>query len=93
MKIISLKKPLQIGLCNKAIKHTYGGALSRLKWERKCPPDLEHRQVKYKNNVIECNHGKLKRIIRATLGFKSMKTAMPHASIQMALNTDDVQTK
>ena len=46
-----------------------------------------------KNNVIECNHGKLKRIIRATLGFKSMKTAMPHASIQMALNTDDVQTK
>ena len=54
---------------------TYGGALSRLKREGKCPPDLEHRQVKYKNNVIECDHGKLKRIIRATLGFKSMKTA------------------
>ena len=54
---------------------TYGGALSRLKQERKCPPDLEHRQVKYKNNVIECDYSKLKRIIRATLGFKSMKTA------------------
>ncbi|HFQ8834539.1 TPA: IS6-like element IS1006 family transposase [Escherichia coli] len=54
---------------------TYGRALSRLKWEGKCPPDLEHRQIKYKNNVIECDHGKLKRIIRATLGFKSMKTA------------------
>ncbi|WP_262102038.1 transposase, partial [Acinetobacter baumannii] len=27
------------------------------------------------NNVIECDHGKLKRIIGATLGFKSMKTA------------------
>ncbi|MCE1390546.1 MULTISPECIES: transposase, partial [Enterobacteriaceae] len=26
-------------------------------------------------NVIECDHGKLKRIIGATLGFKSMKTA------------------
>ncbi|HFV5581328.1 TPA: fimbria/pilus outer membrane usher protein, partial [Escherichia coli] len=26
-------------------------------------------------NVIECDHGKLKRIINATLGFKSMKTA------------------
>ncbi|EGE1583375.1 hypothetical protein DMN43_23910 [Escherichia coli] len=25
--------------------------------------------------VIECDHGKLKRIIGATLGFKSMKTA------------------
>ncbi|MDZ0247116.1 transposase, partial [Klebsiella pneumoniae] len=28
-----------------------------------------------RNNVIECDHGKLKRIIGATLGFKSMKTA------------------
>ncbi|NKG86392.1 DDE domain-containing protein, partial [Salmonella enterica subsp. enterica serovar Infantis] len=26
-------------------------------------------------DVIECDHGKLKRIIGATLGFKSMKTA------------------
>ncbi|WP_155517731.1 DDE-type integrase/transposase/recombinase, partial [Acinetobacter pittii] len=55
--------------------HTYGRALSRLKHEGKCPEDLEHRQIKYKNNVIECDHGKLKRIIKATLGFKSMKTA------------------
>ncbi|MHA6528166.1 DDE-type integrase/transposase/recombinase [Corynebacterium pyruviciproducens] len=37
--------------------------------------DVEHRQIKYRNNVIECDHGKLKRIIGATLGFKSMKTA------------------
>jgi len=54
---------------------TYGRALSPLKWEGKCPSDLEHRQIKYKNNVIECDHGKLKQIIRVTLGFKSMKTA------------------
>ena len=54
---------------------TYGHALLRLKREGKCPVDIEHRQIKYKNNVIECDHGKLKRIIRATLGFKSMKTA------------------
>ncbi|MGR4475033.1 transposase [Escherichia coli] len=32
-------------------------------------------RLKYRNNVIECDHGKLKRIIGATLGFKSMKTA------------------
>ncbi|KJV40284.1 transposase [Acinetobacter brisouii] len=25
--------------------------------------------------MIECDHGKLKRIIKATLGFKSIKTA------------------
>ena len=50
-------------------------ALALLKREGRCLPDVEHRQIKYRNNVIECEHGKLKRIISATLGFKSMKTA------------------
>ncbi|WP_259281509.1 transposase, partial [Escherichia coli] len=50
-------------------------ALALLKREGRCPSDVEHRQIKYRNNVIECDHGKLKRIIGATLGFKSMKTA------------------
>lgn len=53
----------------------YGRALAWLKREGRCPPDVEHRQIKYLNNVNECDHGKLKRIINATLGFKSMKTA------------------
>ena len=38
-------------------------------------PDAERRQIKYRNNFIECDHSKLKRIISATLGFKSMNTA------------------
>ncbi|KJI77469.1 transposase [Enterobacter hormaechei] len=46
-----------------------------LKREGRCPSYVEHRQITYRNNVIECDHGKLKRIIGATLGFKSMKTA------------------
>ncbi|WP_231877631.1 DDE-type integrase/transposase/recombinase [Erwinia sp. ErVv1] len=54
---------------------TYGRALALLKREGRCPPDVEHRQIKYRNNVIECDRGKLKRIISAMLGFKSMKTA------------------
>lgn len=54
---------------------TYGRALSLLKQEGRCPPDVEHRQIKYLNNIIECDHCKLKTIISATLGFKSMKTA------------------
>lgn len=54
---------------------TYGRVLALLKQEGLYPPDVEHRQIKYRNNVIECDHGKLKRIIGATLGFKSMKTA------------------
>ncbi|WP_311193941.1 IS6 family transposase [Escherichia coli] len=53
----------------------YGRALVLLKREGRCPSDVEHRQIKYRNNVIECDHVKLKRIIGATLGFKSMKTA------------------
>jgi transposase, IS6 family len=31
--------------------------------------------VKYLNNHLECDHGKLKRLIQPTLGFQSMKTA------------------
>ena len=54
----------------------YGKAISELKLAGKCPPDLEHRQVKYLNNIIESDHGKLKRLIHPTLGFKSMKTAL-----------------
>lgn len=55
--------------------HIYGRALVLLKSEGRCPPDVEHRHIKYRNNVIECDHGKLKRIIGATLRFKPMKTA------------------
>jgi len=36
---------------------------------------VEHRQVKYLNNIIESDRGKLKRLINPTSGFKSMKTA------------------
>ncbi len=53
----------------------YGTAIAELKKTGKCPPDTQHRQVKYLNNVIEADHGKLKRLIKPTLGFKSMKTA------------------
>jgi IS6 family transposase len=54
---------------------TYAKAILELKAEGKCHEDLEHRQVKYLNNIIESDHGKLKRLIKPTLGFKSMKTA------------------
>ncbi len=54
---------------------TYAGALIQLKRESKCPTYVTQRQVKYLNNVIECDHGKLKRIINPMLGFKTMKTA------------------
>jgi DDE domain len=34
-----------------------------------------HRQVKYLNNIVEADHGKLKKLIRPTRGFETMKTA------------------
>ena len=57
------------------IRISYGKAINALKAEDKCQPELEHRQIKYLNNIIESDHGKLKRLIKPTLGFKSMKTA------------------
>lgn len=75
-KILNNVKGWQIPrLINPHKAPTYGRALALLKREGRRPPDVEHRQIKYRNNVIECDHGKLKLIISAILGFKSMKTA------------------
>ena len=54
---------------------TYAAALAELKKEGKCPQETLHRQVKYLNNVIEADHGKLKQLIRPVRGFKTLKTA------------------
>ena len=54
---------------------TYAGAIAELKAEGKCPQDTRHRQVKYLNNVVEADHGKLKLLIRPVRGFKTLKTA------------------
>ncbi|NRA86822.1 MAG: DDE-type integrase/transposase/recombinase, partial [Rhizobiales bacterium] len=47
----------------------------RLKKEGECSSNLYHRRVKYMNNRIEADHGKLKRLINPVRGFKSLKTA------------------
>lgn len=54
---------------------TYGLAITALKKEGKLPPEAAYRQVKYLNNVIEADHGKLKQWIQPVRGFKSLKTA------------------
>ena len=54
---------------------TYAAALAELKREGRCPKETQHRQVKYLNNVIEADHGKLKQLIRPVRGFKTLKTA------------------
>jgi len=54
---------------------TYGIAIAQWKAEGKCPGDLVHRRVKYLNNVVKAAHGKLKQLIRAARGFRTLKTA------------------
>lgn len=54
---------------------SYGVAIAELKAEGKLPPDTEHRQAKFLNNVVEADHGKLKQLIRPVRGFKSLRTA------------------
>ena len=54
---------------------TYAAAIAELKAEGKCRTETRHRQVKYLNNVIEADHGKLKLLIRPVRGFKTLKTA------------------
>ncbi|WP_417729129.1 IS6 family transposase [Roseovarius sp.] len=54
---------------------TYAAALAELKQEGKYPKDVLHRQVKYPNNVVEADHGKLKQRIKPVRGFKTMKSA------------------
>ena len=54
---------------------TYRAAMAALKEEGTCPPTTGQRQVKYLNNIVEADHGKLKPLINPTLGFQSLRTA------------------
>lgn len=71
----------------KGAKRFFGKAFHGLKdWEKlavintdkadgKCPKEIVHRQVKYLNNGVEADRGKLKQSIRFVGGFKTLKTA------------------
>lgn len=50
----------------------FGVAINKLKLEGKLLDDVVHRQVKYLNNRLESDHGKLKRLIHPARGFQLM---------------------
>jgi transposase-like protein len=54
---------------------SYPKAIRRLQNEGLPSKDVEHRTSKYLNNIIEADHGALKRMIHPTRGFQTMKTA------------------
>jgi transposase-like protein len=57
---------------------SYPKAIRRLQSEGLLPKNVEHRTSKYLNNIIEADHGALKRMIRPVRGFQRMKTASRH---------------
>jgi len=54
---------------------SYPKAILRLQNEGLLPNDVVHRTSKYLNNILEADHGALKRVIRPTSGFHTMKPA------------------
>ncbi len=54
---------------------SYPKAIGRLQNEGLLPKEVVHRTSKYLNDIIEADHGALKRVIRPTRGFQRMKTA------------------
>ena len=71
----SIKSWLYPSTINTDKASAYSAAITELKAEGKCPPDILHRQVKYLNNMIEADYGKIKPLINPVRGFKSMKMA------------------
>ncbi len=54
---------------------SYPKAILRLQNEGLLPKDVVHRTSKYLNNILEADHGALKRVIHPARGFQTMKTA------------------
>jgi IS6 family transposase len=54
----------------------YPPAVNELKNDRILPQNVNLRQIKYFNNIVEQDHRSIKRIVRPMLGFQSISTAI-----------------
>ncbi len=54
---------------------TYPPAIDELKNEKNLFKNVEIRQVRYLNNIIEQDHRSIKRIVNPILGFQSFQSA------------------
>ncbi|STX55777.1 transposase [Legionella beliardensis] len=75
-KLINNNPTCDINVINTDKNPAYNQAIKELKQEGNLAPNVNHLQIKYRNNRLESDHGKLKRLINPTLGFQSMKTAL-----------------
>jgi IS6 family transposase len=55
---------------------SYPRAIHRLQCEGKLPADTKHQTCKYLNNIIEADHGALKRVIRRSMTVKRTTLAV-----------------
>jgi transposase, IS6 family len=74
-KLINHNPTDDISVINTDKNPAYGRSINELKQEGHLAPHIKHLQIKYRNNRLEADHGKLKRLINPTRGFQSMKTA------------------
>lgn len=82
-KLIKQNKSCSPSVINIDKNPTYNQAINELKQQGLLSEKVKHLQVKYRNNHLESDHGKLKRVINPARGFQSMKTA--YASINMEI--------
>ena len=74
-KLINNNPTCDVSVINTDKNPTYNQAIKELKQEGILSPHVNHLQIKYRNNRLEADHGKLKRLINPARGFQSMKTA------------------
>ncbi|HHX7304976.1 TPA: IS6 family transposase, partial [Legionella anisa] len=74
-KLIRSNPTCDVSIINTDKNPAYGQAIKELKQEGSLASDVSHLQIKYRNNRLEADHGKLKRLINPVRGFQSMKTA------------------
>ena len=64
----------------------YPVAMDKLKSDETMAEDIELRQIKYLNNIIEQSHRNIKRIVKPMMGFKSSNSARRALSGIEAMN-------
>src|SRR3989338_5986372 len=74
-KLIKSNPTCDVSVINTDKNPAYNQAIRELKNEGVLPSEVKHLQIKYRNNQMETDHGKLKRLINPVRGFQSMKTA------------------
>ncbi len=72
-KLIKNNPSCNISVINTDKNPAYNQAIRELKQEGSLSQRVEHHQIKYRNNRLESDHGKLKRLIYPARGFQSMK--------------------